>query len=107
MQVTERLGSLWTLMGTARFALMLAEVGKPRLSPGDGLIFSATVSAFSVSWPTVSASVDGPAGALMSTRFGPMDSAFYSAFAGYSARMQALDVVANNLANASTNGFKA
>jgi len=36
-----------------------------------------------------------------------MDSGFYSAFAGYSARIQALDVVANNLANASTNGFKA
>jgi flagellar basal-body rod protein FlgF len=36
-----------------------------------------------------------------------MDSAFYSAFAGFSARVQALDVVANNLANAGTNGFKA
>jgi flagellar basal-body rod protein FlgF/flagellar basal-body rod protein FlgG len=36
-----------------------------------------------------------------------MDSGFYSAFAGFSARLQALDVVANNLANVGTNGFKA
>lgn len=35
-----------------------------------------------------------------------MDSGFYSAFAGLSARMDALDVVANNLANISTTGFK-
>lgn len=36
-----------------------------------------------------------------------MNSGFYSAYAGFAARVQALDVVANNLANASTNGFKA
>ena len=36
-----------------------------------------------------------------------MDSGFYSAFAGLAARMDALDVVANNLANISTIGFKA
>src|SRR5271163_4010326 len=36
-----------------------------------------------------------------------MNSGFYSAFTGYAARIDALDVVANNLANASTNGFKA
>lgn len=36
-----------------------------------------------------------------------MDSGFYSAFAGLAARMDALDVVANNLANISTTGFKA
>jgi flagellar basal-body rod protein FlgF len=36
-----------------------------------------------------------------------MDSGFYSAFAGFAARMDALDVIANNLANASTTGFKA
>ena len=36
-----------------------------------------------------------------------MDSGFYSAFAGFAARMDALDVVANNLANANTVGFKA
>jgi flagellar basal-body rod protein FlgF len=36
-----------------------------------------------------------------------MDSGFYSAFAGLAARMDALDVVANNLANISTVGFKA
>jgi len=35
-----------------------------------------------------------------------MDSGFYSAFAGLAARMDALDVVANNLANISTTGFK-
>jgi flagellar basal-body rod protein FlgF len=36
-----------------------------------------------------------------------MNSGFYSAFAGFAARMDALDVVANNLANANTVGFKA
>lgn len=36
-----------------------------------------------------------------------MDSGFYVAYAGLAARMQALDVVASNLANASTAGFKA
>jgi flagellar basal-body rod protein FlgF len=36
-----------------------------------------------------------------------MDSGFYSAYAGLAARMDALDVVANNLANISTVGFKA
>ena len=36
-----------------------------------------------------------------------MDSGFYSSFAGLAARMDALDVVANNLANVSTTGFKA
>jgi flagellar basal-body rod protein FlgF len=36
-----------------------------------------------------------------------MDSGFYSAFAGLAARMDALDIVANNLANISTTGFKA
>jgi len=36
-----------------------------------------------------------------------MDSGFYSAFAGLAARMDALDVVANNLANISTTGYKA
>ena len=36
-----------------------------------------------------------------------MDSGFYVAYAGLSARMQALDIVASNLANASTVGFKA
>lgn len=35
-----------------------------------------------------------------------MDSGFYSAFSGLAARMDALDVVANNLANISTTGFK-
>ncbi|MGH9740956.1 MAG: flagellar hook-basal body protein [Candidatus Acidiferrum sp.] len=35
-----------------------------------------------------------------------MGSGFYSAFAGLAARMDALDVVANNLANISTVGFK-
>jgi flagellar basal-body rod protein FlgF len=35
-----------------------------------------------------------------------MDSGFYSAYAGLAARMDALDVVANNLANISTTGFK-
>jgi len=35
-----------------------------------------------------------------------MDSGFYSAYAGLAARMDALDVVANNLANISTVGFK-
>jgi len=34
-----------------------------------------------------------------------MDSGFYVAYAGFAARMQALDVVASNLANASTTGF--
>lgn len=36
-----------------------------------------------------------------------MDSGFYVAYAGFAARMQALDVVAGNLANASTSGYKA
>ena len=36
-----------------------------------------------------------------------MDSGFYVAYAGLSARMQALDIVASNLANSSTVGFKA
>ena len=36
-----------------------------------------------------------------------MDSGFYAAYAGLAARMQALDVMASNLANASTSGFKA
>jgi len=36
-----------------------------------------------------------------------MDSGFYVAYAGLAARMQALDVVAGNLANSSTAGFKA
>jgi len=35
-----------------------------------------------------------------------MDSGFYVAYAGFAARMQALDVVASNLANASTSGYK-
>jgi flagellar basal-body rod protein FlgF len=35
-----------------------------------------------------------------------MNSGFYSTFTGFATRMEALDVVANNLANASTNGFK-
>jgi flagellar basal-body rod protein FlgF/flagellar basal-body rod protein FlgG len=36
-----------------------------------------------------------------------MDSGFYSAFAGLAARMQSLEVVANNLANVNTAGYKA
>jgi flagellar basal-body rod protein FlgF len=36
-----------------------------------------------------------------------MNSGFYSAFAGFAARMDQLDLVANNLANTSTSGFKA
>jgi flagellar basal-body rod protein FlgF len=36
-----------------------------------------------------------------------MNSGFYSAFTGLSARMEAIDVVANNMANANTSGFKA
>ena len=36
-----------------------------------------------------------------------MDSGFYVAYAGLASRMEALDVVAGNLANASTAGFKA
>jgi flagellar basal-body rod protein FlgF len=36
-----------------------------------------------------------------------MNSGFYSAFAGLAARMEALDVAANNMANANTVGFKA
>lgn len=36
-----------------------------------------------------------------------MDSGFYVAYAGLASRMQALDVVASNLANSSTAGFKA
>jgi flagellar basal-body rod protein FlgF/flagellar basal-body rod protein FlgG len=35
-----------------------------------------------------------------------MNSGFYSAFSGFAARMDALDLVANNLANANTVGFK-
>ncbi len=35
-----------------------------------------------------------------------MDSGYYAAFTGLAARMQALDVVANNLANVSTTGFR-
>ena len=35
-----------------------------------------------------------------------MDSGYYVAYAGFAARMQALDVVAANLANASTSGYK-
>ena len=35
-----------------------------------------------------------------------MDSGFYSAFAGLAARMQSLDLVANNLANVNTVGYK-
>ena len=35
-----------------------------------------------------------------------MNSGFYSAFTGYAARMDALDVLANNLANANSTGFK-
>src|SRR5271169_2448378 len=36
-----------------------------------------------------------------------MDSGFYSAFTGLAARMQSLDMVANNLANVNTSGYKA
>lgn len=36
-----------------------------------------------------------------------MDSGFYSAFTGLAARMQSLDLVANNMANANTAGYKA
>ena len=35
-----------------------------------------------------------------------MDSGYYAAFSGLLARMQALDVVANNLANVNTTGYK-
>lgn len=35
-----------------------------------------------------------------------MNTGFYSAFAGFSARMDALELIANNLANTSTTGFK-
>jgi flagellar basal-body rod protein FlgF len=35
-----------------------------------------------------------------------MDSGYYVAYAGFAARMQALDVLAGNLANASTSGYK-
>lgn len=35
-----------------------------------------------------------------------MDSGFYSSFSGFAARMDALDLVANNLANANTTGYK-
>lgn len=35
-----------------------------------------------------------------------MDSGFYSTFAGFSTRLDALDVLANNLANVSTPGYK-
>src|SRR5882757_7482444 len=36
-----------------------------------------------------------------------MNTGFYSAYAGFAARMDELDVVANNLANVNTSGFKA
>jgi flagellar basal-body rod protein FlgF len=36
-----------------------------------------------------------------------MDSGFYSAFTGLAARMQSLDLLANNLANVNTAGYKA
>lgn len=36
-----------------------------------------------------------------------MDSGFYATYAGLAARMQELDIMASNLANASTTGFKA
>lgn len=36
-----------------------------------------------------------------------MDSGFYSSYTGLASRMQALDVLANNLANVNTSGFKA
>jgi len=36
-----------------------------------------------------------------------MNSGFYSAYAGFAARMDALELIANNLANANTVGFKA
>jgi flagellar basal-body rod protein FlgF/flagellar basal-body rod protein FlgG len=36
-----------------------------------------------------------------------MDSGFYSAFTGLAARMQSLDLLANNLANVNTTGYKA
>jgi flagellar basal-body rod protein FlgF len=36
-----------------------------------------------------------------------MDSGFYSAFTGFSSRLDALDLVANNLANTNTPGYKA
>jgi flagellar basal body rod protein FlgG len=36
-----------------------------------------------------------------------MDTGFYVAHAGFAARMQALDVVSANLANASTSGYRA
>ncbi|HUL15555.1 MAG TPA: flagellar hook basal-body protein [Terriglobales bacterium] len=36
-----------------------------------------------------------------------MDSGFYSSFTGFAERLSALELVANNLANASTTGFKA
>jgi flagellar basal-body rod protein FlgF len=36
-----------------------------------------------------------------------VNTGFYSAFAGFAARMDELDVVANNLANVNTSGFKA
>jgi flagellar basal-body rod protein FlgF len=35
-----------------------------------------------------------------------MNSGFYSAFTGYATRIDALDILANNLANTNTNGFK-
>ncbi|HVO57217.1 MAG TPA: flagellar basal-body rod protein FlgF [Dongiaceae bacterium] len=35
-----------------------------------------------------------------------MNTGFYSAFSGFAARMDALDVLANNLANTNTTGFK-
>jgi len=36
-----------------------------------------------------------------------VNAGFYSAYSAFAARMDALDVIANNLANASTSGFKA
>jgi flagellar basal body rod protein FlgG len=35
-----------------------------------------------------------------------MDSGFYSAFTGLASRMQSLDLLANNLANVNTAGYK-
>src|SRR5260221_1005935 len=35
-----------------------------------------------------------------------MNTGFYSAFAGFASRMDALELIANNLANANTTGFK-
>ena len=51
-----------------------------------------------------------PCGAQLGARrawFRVMDSGLYAAYTGLLARTQALDTAANNLANASTNGFRA